>query len=661
MPTEDQILLKLVIKGMDPAEVQQLAASTQGELNARIKAYLDQLVVLHKQANDATTKSAKDTAQEQIKDLQDQVDAVNKVQRAHEIAANRAASEWRRTAEDLENITTVARGVIDVMTEGWERFKRFGEEIIVDTKIYEGLRGSINQMREATRGEVADIDLISAKNRGFAKELTLTDEQYGLVAAAAKHYADVTGTNVKEALDGLIDGLATGRTKMLQHVGVMGSATEAAAAFAQAHGLVTSELTDGQKVLAVQEAALKSIGEATEKWGEKSLTVASALERLIAGVKNLGTETKKSIGSIRLATFASVSPYGDTTAYAAAQSEFRKEEEAAAKQAAEDAMWEAERKRLAVGNSYGKGFSVVGHEPDKPKPFDLSQWNGGEDPYDNYSPYGKQSAGGQEREYQARGADMGEQGAAMDKAEKDFAGRNDKDFEEIVKKRAENLREIIDKGGGGVPGGLMAQLLFGPNGPNETYKHLDEFQKNALDTSSMIAGAGKKMADALGASIAASIAGDKAHSTSVRQATHDILEGLAAQAIGRALYETAAGIADLAMFMPGPAALHFESAALFGAIGVGAGLGARAVGTSGSSSAASGGSSAGSGGFTSGPRSSGSSSGSNADKPPITINISGVLPGTEAQIGREIVKALGAYTRESGSDITALTTGKAAA
>jgi len=690
MPSEDTILLKLVIKGMDPAEVQQLAASTQGELNARTKTYLDQLVAMHKQANEATSKDAKAAAQQQIDVLEKQLDAVTKVGRAHEIAANRASNEWRRTAEDLENITTVATGAIEVMMAGWERFKRVGEEIVKDTQIYQGLKGSIDQMREATKGEVADIDLISAKNRGYQKELKLTDEQYGTLSAAAKQYADVTGTNVKEALDGLIDGMATGRLKMLAHVGVMVDAKKAAEDFANAHGLIVEKLTDEEKLQATQEAAMQKMTEKTKEFGEEAVNVAGLIEQAFAKVKNAVTGAAHAIGSIKLgdtghdysdaelADLKSRLPYGmkETdkdfygTEYAAAlrnQAAFRAAREAQ-RNAAIDKQYQenfgddnglntstTQEQMNALG---GRFAGTTGAERSKLKPnkepdaYDISG------AFDNYSPYGKQ-VGGKEREEKLaalKDAMTGENPDFIDEKAMDQATG-------AFVKHKEEMQRLVDDVNQKTGGGFFTALLFGPDGPGEAYKHMDEFTRAQVESMGMVSAAGKKMTEALGANIAASIAGDKQHATSVQKMTHDILEGLAAQAIAKALFETAEGVASLAMYNLPAAALHFESAALFGAIGVGAGLGARAVGTGNSAAASTGSSNAsGGGGFTSGPRGGyGSSSGTGQNAAPITINISNVLPGSEAAVGREVAKALSAYTRESGSSITDLTTGKAAA
>jgi hypothetical protein len=89
-----------------------------------------------------------------------------------------------------------------------------------------------------------------------------------------------------------------------------------------------------------------------------------------------------------------------------------------------------------------------------------------------------------------------------------------------------------------------------------------------------------KMSSALGQSIAASIVYGESIGKAMAAATKAVLANLAAQAIGKAIFETAEGFAALArMWFGDPkaaheAAMHFEAAAIYGTIGgAAAGLG----------------------------------------------------------------------------------------
>lgn len=734
MAREDEILLKLIIKGQDPSEIAQLVNSTQGDLNMAMAKKLDELTDLHRKAAEtqsmytrrqseeaakeavkqieiiasiqkaqqshyaaeekaadkaakevekaakASEKAEKDAYKARMKDAEDHFNYVFKMAqrqekeearlaeaaekaakalaREQEIAANKATNAWRGWLEVLENVTTTMTGVVSVMQFGWQKFVQFGEEIVRDTQIYEGLHGSIDAMREATQGEVADIDLVSAKNRGFQKELKLTDEQYGLAALAAKKYADATGTDTVSALDKMIDGLATGRVKMLQSIGIMVDAKDAAHDYAHAHGLITKELTDEQKLLAIQDAAMVKIKEKTQAFGDTALTVASAIERAFASVRNAIVGTAVAIGNIKL---PGIKGYSDIELERIKRADAMVKERTGrdpgnyARMLAETRKAQAEQTQSDIAN-YGSDYGEDSPESSTVALYAADPKKKKKGPHKYYEPFGQHGENFDDNKHKAKDeTDYGPltyiQGEERDPKEE---GRILAEF----MARKKQLEEVVDAAGGP----LMSRLLFGPGGPKQTLDEMDAFQKATLDSTKMIAEAGQHMADALGASIAASIAGGDAHRKSIRQTTHDVLEALAAQAIGRALFETASGFAFLALGNVPSAMLAFQSAALFGAIGVGSGLASRAVGSdstaSSSSSSHSGSGISSSGGSFNTPRSSTNDTGKSSA--PITVNLS-VWPGGEAEAGRQVAKALGAYTRESGQSIVDLTTGKAAA
>src|SRR5678815_5853355 len=130
MGQEDQILLKLIIQGQNPEEIQRLAASTQGRLNDQIKGYLDHLTQLHKQAAAAQTAEETKRAKAAIDAAEKQIEVIQKVARANEIAANRASGAWHRALEDAENLTTVLRGQVAFWDGVIGKVKSFADEML---------------------------------------------------------------------------------------------------------------------------------------------------------------------------------------------------------------------------------------------------------------------------------------------------------------------------------------------------------------------------------------------------------------------------------------------------------------------------------------------------------------------------------------------------
>lgn len=706
MATEDDIVLRLVIKGMDPAEVMQLVQSTQGDLNIQMGRKLDELTALHKQANEAQTKETKKRIAEEMKDAQQEIASIMQVQKAQgdyykaqEKAAKAAADEIVRANKDIAkaekeaaearaaNTITIAASItavksaIDLISGGFGKFQALGEELVRVTNIYGSLKGSIDEMRDATGGEVADIDLITAKNRAFEKDLKLTDKQLGVVAGAANKFADAMGIDTKQALDKMIDGLATGNVKMLEHAGVVIDAERAYKDFAAANGLVVESMSEQQKIQAVQNVALQQMAVELQNVGDKGVTVAHMLAQAFATTKNAVTGALAAVGGITvgkagglaseaqlaaeraraqdMADFARFNP--ESAGFATddlGEMERANDISAAQRKAAQDKAYNAE---FGDETITGLNENVDGQQTEMQRlrlmhqglsDKELAKIKSKKIPNKGYFPFGQEGEDFDSFKHKAK--DQTDYGPlTMTPGEE----RDPKEEARILSEfmdRKKKLQEVVDAAGGPI----MSRLMFGPDGPKQTLEEMDAFGRASIESMGLIADAGQKMAEALGASLAATIAGGKGAKKSMRDTTEAVLEGLAAQALTHALFETAMGLADLAVGNPG-SLVHFAAAAKFGAVGVAAGLAARAIGNDAPAAASSnrGGTSSSSSGFNT-PRSTATDT--SKSTAPITINLS-VWPGGEAEAGRQVAKALGAYTRESGQSIVDLTTGKAAA
>ncbi len=401
----NQVLLKLLIKGMDPAEVQRLAQQTYGQLKTEAAVHIDALTAYYKQAQAAQDDASKASAEERIKNETEALDAVTKLLRQQEIQMNKQHESWHRVMEDLENITTVARGAWDVINEGYERFKRLGEDVAKTTNIYGALKGSIDEMRKSTEGEVADIDLIEAKNRGFQESLKLTDEQYGAVASAAHNFAKVLGVDTKEALDKLIQGLATGRVRTLEMVGVTVNADEANKEYAKSIGKTVDQLTDHDKKNAILQESLKAMDRKIVESGGVQHTFASEYEKTMAQMQNMHDKLLLGLGQAVVSfmehwervpdklriimgkiqdLFPGQSGHADeATAEALAH---QAERDAAGTRAAQEAVTEANARLASGGKAYAGASTGFGT--------DQVKGGGKKDAYEPFGPGGDDFAGG---------------------------------------------------------------------------------------------------------------------------------------------------------------------------------------------------------------------------------------------------------------------------
>ncbi len=711
MAVNDDVLIRLVIKGLDPSEVTRLANQTGGQLAAEMGKHFVKLTELHALSKQKLEAEERKSVNEQIKEHQKLLDAAKKVYNSVEKEATKAANEsmnaWRRAMNDLKNIVVVGAGAVTFWQNVIGKAKDLGDESARLTNIYGSLKGSIDEMVRATDGQISNTDLILTKNRAVEKELQLTDQQLGAVAAQADRFADALGINTKDALDKLIDGLASGRTKMLAAAGVIVDNQEAYREYAKKIGIAVDRLTDHEKKLATVEASLKAMDKKLVESGGGVKNFADDWEKTAAQLQNVWDKMLLSLGKfvqefkfgithgipVAMAQLKDLlhdyTPIGFAQDMVGGKRKQSYESEVIARLKASDkaeadaaaAKVAAAQARLNDPNAYTQPRDAAAEDRNRPVDkkavsererlqkeaektfgimfghkkgtFDTQGFDSSFTQFPNLAEMGIANdvslSGG------ALAADknaeldrlMGGAGASLQALMDELDDKVVKPLQAKVTASEEDLKATNEAAGGGI----MARLLFGPDGPTESLKMMDEFGKASVDSMGMVADAGMAMADALGKSLVATIAGGKGAKASIRDVTHAILEGLAAQAFAKAIFNTAEGFAALALGPIGgvSAAGFFKAAALYGAVGVAAGLGARGVGQSaGDSGGIGAASSAGSGGFGS---SSGFRSANDNSGRPIVINVNGAIPGTEAEVGRAIWKTLKAHSAESGEPI----------
>lgn len=667
---EGDVVLRLLIKGAEPGEIERLASLTGQQLQAELLKSNAKIRELQEQHNRLYIAADRKRVADQIKLEQDRAKAVAQLYSEEEKALARlnaerekAAAQQSQSLADLAHLREVGLGVKDTIVGAWERFHQFGEEIIRTTQIYGSLKGSIDEMRKATGGEVADIDLITAKNRALQKDLILTDHQFGSVSAAAKMYADALGIDTKEALDSLIDGLATGRVKMLQHAGIMVDAKKATDDYAASIGVLADQLTDEEKLHAIQAVALEKIEEKTKGAAEGSHNLASALERLFANIKNATTATLNAIGSIQVEV-AKTDEYliyemrakGQITADEAQRrfAELDRLRKAELDKAHEDYV------KMAADRAMGEGLAAFGGDMGAgatDQPFRLLE-----------GPHSFTGLGADQKKIDEARKKAAERLAEFRKQANEILAPIEKQTFTTRRERGANIfagmdigeaSETLNPEGEGIEAENELKKLAAA--ATSSTKPIDQFidsLQQAVDAADVwkqatsgafdeVTTAGQQMATALGESLAAALAGDNGRGFA--DMTRGIIKSLSARAITEGLMRTALGIGNLADGNVPAALLNFKAAAAFAVVGVGAGLAARSI-PAGSGTGAGGGTTSipaqRRGGELGGPavRASG---GAGGDLPALNINV-GIFTGSEAELGRIIDRATQAWQAKSG-------------
>ncbi len=689
---DQDVLLRLVMKGMDPAEAQRLSRSSLAAVEAELNASMARQAEAHRKAAEAQTAEAKKAAREEIKDAQEKTKGLINAMRAVEAEAKKAAgmsqTHWRRLFEDMENLTVVSQGVAAAVTAIGARMKAAAEEIINVTNVYNSLKGSIKEASEATQGTVTNMELIQARNRALVLDLKLTDQQFADIAQAADSMADSIGGNTKEAMDQLIQGLGTGQVKALKFLETGRDADKVLQEFAKSIGTTSDKLSDQGKRLGIQQAAFAELRKkALEAAADmnKPVNVATALEQAIVGAKNQWTDFVAKVGSFTApewfkeflggpaylakkyyaqidagrasidlvaSKYAKKTPAGlpegvdkkdlidQEKARKDALAEYNKTHQVGnMDKAIRDAAFASSQERLAGMTALSpEELAIISQETER----DLLREQFGE--AGSALLRAELSSKSQGMAFDNE-ADVNAEGDTIDRELLDKKANEIKEaYDKLYEASEGKLKELQSKAGGG----FFAEVLFGENGPDGLVNLLDFAQQETARSFGLISDAASGMGDAFGNAFASWAQGEKGFKAAMAEGTRDVVRNLTARATTEAAMHVAYALGDLAFGNFAGAAAHGIAAAKFGAIALTAGAALSALGTNPKDAK---------GSTPTTPRTptfsssgGGRSSSGSSDQAPTIINVS-VFPGGEQAAGDAVVKALEARKAQTGRGI----------
>jgi hypothetical protein len=303
----DDIVMRLILKGQEPGEAARMARMPVEAMRAEYAAGVQKIQAAFTGLHAATTKEAEKAAKAEVKFQQDKtrqvVAALKEIEKEQARVAKGISMNWRRTMEDLENLTVVTRGAIDLYGSIKARVGEFAEEVARTTQIFQSHHVSIEEAKVAVDGTVSSMDLIIAANKATQLELNLTSKQFANVAQRADDFADSTGTSTADALDKLVTGLANGQVKLLRSAGVIIDVDKAYKDMAKSLKTTTDQLSDQAQKLAIQKAALENLGQAAAEAAgqmQKPKDVAALIEQQIVLSKDAWDAFVVDIGSFQV-------------------------------------------------------------------------------------------------------------------------------------------------------------------------------------------------------------------------------------------------------------------------------------------------------------------------------------------------------------------------
>lgn len=143
-----------------------------------------------------------------------------------------------------------------------------GDELDDLRASFQRLGGSSEQLqaaKDALLGTVSSMDLMKIANAGLIKQIPGLANNFGMLADYAGRFAEATGKDAREVLEKLVGSLGRAKAAQLAQIGVTIDADKAYAEYATRVNKTVETLSESEKKLVRQEAALEAVRKKMEE------------------------------------------------------------------------------------------------------------------------------------------------------------------------------------------------------------------------------------------------------------------------------------------------------------------------------------------------------------------------------------------------------------
>lgn len=221
---------------------------------------------------------------------------------------DKAASDSGKSFNAMEEAMQTASGVlmrdfVNSLTSGIAESMRFGAQLQSLQSSFNVLSSSsgsaklsLDELRNATRGTVSDVDLLTAANK--AMSLGLPTEELDEMFGAAMKLGRVMGIDTLSAVDSLATGVGRQSKMILDNLGIVFQAEEAYEWYATQVGKATSALDENEKKLAWQKYAIEQVTVRAKNFGDITDENITSQEAWGASIKNLQASIGEALGPL---------------------------------------------------------------------------------------------------------------------------------------------------------------------------------------------------------------------------------------------------------------------------------------------------------------------------------------------------------------------------
>ena len=183
-----------------------------------------------------------------------------------------------------------ARGIITGMQKAFSMasqaealekgFKKLGSQI--------GFTGnSLNRLSSAVDGTINKVDLMRVANQAMTLGVVGSEQEMTKMFDTAQRLGKSLGVDTVSALDSLITGMGRQSILMLDNLGIIVDTRKANEDYAESIGKTVDQLTDQEKKIAFNNAALGAAEEKVEILGAEQLGAADATAQFQVAVDEL--------------------------------------------------------------------------------------------------------------------------------------------------------------------------------------------------------------------------------------------------------------------------------------------------------------------------------------------------------------------------------------
>jgi len=211
-----------------------------------------------------------------------QLDGANKAAKG----ADKVAGGMKKLAKSA-SIAAAAffgtRKIIDGLKQSIELSTRAEALSRPFEKLNQAMGGSSSSLQTYSRaldGTINEIEIMRMANQAMTLGVADSENAMAELFDIAQRLGKSLGVDTRQAVDSLVTGMGRQSILMLDNLGIIIDSNQAYETYATSLGITTSQLTDQQKKLAFNNAALESAREKVEALGAEQLTTSDKIAQL---------------------------------------------------------------------------------------------------------------------------------------------------------------------------------------------------------------------------------------------------------------------------------------------------------------------------------------------------------------------------------------------